>query len=158
MKNTLLTYEKFSSHNYIANDYTSKDFKNILTLPELQDTTFIDYVQLDENQTIEQVSYALYGTPDYWDVLILINNRDPLFDMVYSFDIIDDIAGDEVLKYLSNYSGMYRSDTFNRLKTITLHDLEIKNDNLRMLKIIKPDRMFDFIKIVNSLNLRNRTI
>jgi len=151
MKNTLLNYDKFSSYKYIANDYTS-----ILTLPELQDTTYIEYVQLDENQTIEQVSYALYGTPDYWDILVLINNRDPLFDMVYSFDIVDGIAGDKVLNYLSNYSGVYKADTFNRLKTITLADLETKNDNLRTLKIIKPVKMFDFIKIINSINLKNR--
>jgi len=156
MKNTLLNYDKFSSYKYIANDYTSKNFKNILTLPELQDTTYIEYVQLDENQTIEQVSYALYGTPDYWDILVLINNRDPLFDMVYSFDIVDGIAGDKVLNYLSNYSGVYKADTFNRLKTITLADLETKNDNLRTLKIIKPVKMFDFIKIINSINLKNR--
>lgn len=158
MKNTLLTYDKFSSYKFIANDYTSKNFKNILSLPELNSTVYIDYIELDENQTMEQVSYALYDTPDYWDILILINNRDPLFDMVYNFDIVDNISSSRILEYLKNYSGTYKTNTVDNLKKITLQDLENKNDNLRTLKVIKPDKMFDFIKIVNSLNLKNRGV
>lgn len=153
MKNTILKYDKIESQKFIAEDYTSKKFRKILTVPELSNTEFIEHIELMDNQTIEQISFILYGTADYWDLLVLINDIDPLFDMVYEFDVIETISEKTVSNYLSDYSGLYKQDTYARLKTLILNRNVQESEERRTIKIIKPEKLFDIITIINKLDI-----
>jgi len=153
MRNTLLKYDKISSKKFVAEDYTSKKFRKILEVPELSDSMYIDYIELIDNQTIEQISYILYGTPDYWDLLVLINDRDPLFDMSYEFDIQEEIAEARVQKYLQGYSGIYKADTYDRMKEYALTNMHDINEENRTMKIIRPERLTHIVKIIDDLEV-----
>lgn len=157
MKNTILDFEEkiegtYNNTTYIAKDYTSKYFKQIKLLNILNDLTYIDYYELTDNQTIEQVSYILYDTPDYWDILVLINNIDPLFGMTYEFDVISDATDEQLDKYYKSFSEEILQETKDRLKNIFLKkNLEI-NENNRRIKVIRPDMITEFIKILINID------
>jgi len=153
MKNTVLNYPNISCNKFTSEDYTSKKISNIRNMKELNDTNWIEYIELYDNQTVEQISYILYKSPDYWDLLLIINNKDPLFDMSYNFDILEKISEDRVQKYLDGYSGVYETDTYNRLKTLVLADEEKINEYNRQFKIIKPERLYDFINLLKDVKL-----
>jgi hypothetical protein len=153
MKNTVLIYDKISGSNFTSEDYTSKRISNIRNMKELNDSAWIEYIELYDNQTIEQISFILYDTPDYWDLLLVINDKDPLFDMSYDFDILEQISEDKVQKYLDGYSGVYKNDTYERLKEITLKEDQDANEMKRQLKIIKPDRLYDFMNLLKDVKL-----
>ena len=153
MKNTILKYPGISGSNFTSNDYTSKRVSNIRSMKELNDSAWIEYVELYNDQTIEQISFILYGTPDYWDLLLIINDKDPLFGMCYNFDILERLSDNKVQKYLADYSGIYKNDTSDRLKRITLKEDQKQNEINRQLKIIKPTRLYDFINLMKSVKL-----
>lgn len=156
MKNTILNYNTISSAQFTSRDYNSKKFKQILDLPELTDSDFVEHVELFDNQTIEQISYNLYGSANFWDILILINNRDPLFGMSYEFDIIEDEAQTLVTNYINEYSGSHETETFTKLKELVLNDKVDLNEEKRTIKIIRPDKLGEFIKILNSIDFTIR--
>jgi hypothetical protein len=153
MKNTVLKYDKIGSLSFISEDYTSKKISNIRNLPELSDADWVEYVELYDNQTIEQISYILYDDVNFWDMLVVINNIDPLFDMAYEFDILEQIAETKVQKYLEGYSGVYKNDTYERLKALTLAKETENNEINRQIKIIKPEKLYDFISILKEVEL-----
>jgi len=153
MKNTILKYDKIDGGSFISEDYTSKDMKKILELPELSNTEWIEYIELYDNQTIEQISFLLYDSADYWDILVIINDMDPLFDMSYEFDILEQLSENKVQKYLADYSGFYKVDTYDRLKELVLAKEVEQNEINRQIKIIKPEKLYDFINLVKSVKL-----
>jgi len=153
MKNTILKYDRITSIKFDCGDYTSKKFRIVLEMTEVNDTNYIEYIELYDNQTIEQVSFILYGSADYWDILVLINDIDPIFDMSYEYDILSDISVRQVTKYLADYSGVYRDDTFDRLNSIKLTQNIENNEKNRKIKVIKPSRLFDFITKINELDI-----
>jgi len=153
MKNTILKYDTIGSGSFVSQDYTSKQIHNILSLQELSNTDWIEYIELYDNQTVEQISFLEYGTADFWDLLVVINNIDPLFDMSYEFDILEQITNNKVNKYLANYSGVYKQDTFDRLNKLILDEEIAKNEEHRLFKIIKKEKMFDFLNLVKGVKL-----
>ena len=153
MKNTVLIYDSIESKQFIAEDYTSKKHSKIRSLSEINNTEYIEYKELYDNQTMEQISYILYGTPDYWDLLVTINNKDPLFDMCYEFDILEKIAENRVQTYLQDYSGTYKGDTYERLKDLMLDKTTHENEEKRSIKIIKPSKIYDFLTLYNALDI-----
>jgi len=138
---------------YQAVDYTSKKVNNIRNMPELNDTNYIEYAEMYNNQTIEQISYILYGTPNYWDLLLIINDKNPLFDMSYDFNILQQVAINSVNKYLLNYSGKYKSNTVERLTSLLTYEQEAKNEQNRQIKVIKPNMLNSFLNALKNVKL-----
>lgn len=153
MKNTILKYDKIAGGNFLAENYTSKKMKNILAMPELSNSDWIEYIELYDNQTIEQISFILYDSADFWDILVVINDIDPLFDMSYEFDILEQLSENKVQKYLADYSGFYKTDTYDRLKELVLQRQIDQNEINRQIKIIKPEKLYDFINLVKDIEL-----
>jgi hypothetical protein len=116
-------------------------------MSELSDTNYISYIQLKDNETIELVSYNTYGTEDYWDLLLLINNRDPLFGMCYDYDMIYDRSVDYVNTFFSaTYSGIVSTALTAEFVAEELATRLTRNESLRTFKLIKPSMLQPFLK------------
>ena len=187
MKNTVVKFDYTDVYDdYIVQDYTSRKLYDIYEMPELKLREYIDYYQLSDNETIEQVSYKLYTTAMYWDVLLYINEMDPLYSMVYDFDFSRDLAvkiiNDMNKHYVGTIKWFYnpiRDEIYNPitnevppLENITAEQMnaderipqtyldeltDLKTDELerlkearRVIKIIKPERMSDFMRIIRQ--------
>ena len=157
MKNKIINYEFLESDNYEYRDYTSRDYLIIYDMEELNDDYYIEYVQIQDNDKIERISYQIYGTADYWDLLILINSRDPLFDMVYSYDMVENSVYSDLDEYdNTNFNSKLSTLTINNeiyldtLKEGFLNKAIEANEDLRTLKIIKPSKLQEFLKIARD--------
>ena len=153
MKNTIIDPDLREINEFIYKDYTSRNYKTILNIPEIYDTEYVDFVTINVNQTMEQVSYNLYGSADYWDILVLINDRDPLFDMPYDFDILTTLAQAKIDKYRENYSGVFNQVTMDSLQANLLTKLEAESDSFRTIKIIRSNKLASFLKIYRETNI-----
>jgi hypothetical protein len=132
---------------YFAGDKRTK----VYDIPEASDLTFITYIQIIQNQTIESIAYDLYGSTKYWDLLVLLNNRDPLFDMFYSDILMTDFSDEIINSYESNvYKSVIPSKEREELSEFWLEQITTSNDNNRVLKIIKPFKLNEFLVIMKQ--------
>lgn len=150
MQNTLIKFEKEEVQDFIVSDYFSRkiNLSSIIT-DDIKKEYFTTY-QIDENDKIERISYEIYKSTDYWDLLILINSLDSLSDMPYDFDTYSD----SVDKFLSDYSNkVYSNKPLNSTRLQELKDefyesTRIKNEKFRYIYVIKPIKMQDFLKMI----------
>lgn len=156
MRNMVLNYETQEVGNYIVSDYTSTKIDLYNLVSEFQDNgTFSEYLDLyriSDDDKLERISFALYGTPDYWDVLLQLNDRNPLFELPYNLDTIIDFS--------EGFWGKYSSEIYFQAELLpeVLKDrieeeverAKAKNEIYRYIYVIKPSRMNEFIKILRD--------
>lgn len=159
MKNSIIKYDRTDFYEgYSVTDYTSKKLSQILDFSILDDSDWIEYYILTDNETIEQVSYDVYGTTMYWDVILYINKIDPLFGMVYDFDFSRDTAESFVDNYNENVLiwGKYvpprslPTAYMDMLKDIKTEELEALKELKRPIKIIRHNKILDFMKLLRQ--------
>lgn len=158
MKTTVLNYDKeilddpairalgFDS----VRDYSSRP-TDIYSLAE----EFADLLmprQLTPGDTPERISYDLYGTPDYWDILVLLNARDPLWGMFYNDGVILSGADDLVQNYKTNvYSNAPLVDSRSRELQQEFRELLLADNDARAeFLVIKPSKINEFISALRK--------
>jgi len=155
MKNTILKYTQDEVDDFIVSDYFSKkinirDF--IISHPNL----FSSYKVMDDEK-LENISYQLYGTTDYWDLLLILNDINPLIDMPYNSDTI--IGG--VTTTLNTYFNFSYSHApmsavaggevrINELTTEFNTAADILNEKFRYITVINPKLVPTFIKLLKD--------
>ena len=169
LKNTLLNFDHINIDD-VENVTTSKNESTLNVTPSL-DISFYDrikiqkikdvistmnedwfsYVLVPQNSTLEKISYDLYESKDYWDILLLVNERMPLFDMYYDYDIISE-AGETALQEYENkvYRKKILSEVRERLRVKMQENYEAENENLKIIKYIKKNYIYDFINYINN--------
>jgi len=157
---TILTYARKTVNNYNVADYTSIDLNIVKKYIDSLDISFFDYYQVSNNDKWEHISNRIYGNLNYWDVLLVINNRNPLTGLPFDFDTISLLAADRILEYerrktIDQSNPMkvptnVRTDGKNNEYDMMFNDLEsllvTENDNIRVIRIIKPGMMHRFIQ------------
>src|SRR5574344_1718437 len=98
MKNTILKFDYEELDEFIVPDYFSKSNDISYLVQEIKD--YLEVYKINDNDKLERISYELYGTTDYWDILLLLNGRDPLFDFPYDYDTTYDSARRFVNRYI----------------------------------------------------------
>jgi len=145
MKNALIKYEKEELQEFVVSDYFSKkiDIFNIFYL--LKD--YLMLYKMDNDDKLERVSYELYGTPDYWDILLMINDRIPLYEMPYDYDIIEQRSNSIVSDYVNLiYSHMpLTQGRVQELKNDFLKVNDTLNESYRYIYVIKRENINEFI-------------
>ena len=170
LKNTLLNFDHINIDD-VENVTTSKNESTLNVTPSL-DISFYDrikiqkikdvissmneawfsYVIVPQNTTLEKISYDLYDSKDYWDILLLVNERMPIFDMYCDYDIISE-AGETALKEYEEkiYRKKILSEVRERLRLKMQENYEAENENLKIVKYIQKNYIYDFIKYINPL-------
>lgn len=168
MTNSMLKYDTIEMDNYIVTDYTSKNFKTIYErLDEFPKIMFGTYL-MEDNDKLERIAFELYNNEDYWDLLLLLNNRDPLFHMAYYNDYLYSLKNEELTKLVNHLSNGIKGeenlelftetyyaedesfDQYDRLKFFNndiLAKLELQNDVYRTLVYVRPSYIEDFFRM-----------
>jgi len=99
---------------------------------------FIKYT-VQDGETIDYVSYKIYGVPDYWWVICVFNNiRNPFNDWVFTNTQLQDIA-----ECLAKEEGLYPYETYYKL-------LFEENEKRRQIVILHPSEInnlvWDFVE------------
>jgi hypothetical protein len=151
MKNTIYNFSTIQKGDFIVQDYSRNNFYKIRLMPEVSDDKYIMYIELEENQTIEAVSYLIYGDENYWDMILSINGIDPLFDMFYSNEVMSNVIlnrMDELKNNILKMSLTEQTEAF--LENYISVQENNKNDTNRTIKVIKPSMLQDFIRILRD--------
>lgn len=155
MKNSILNYKTIEFTDLIVTDYTSYNYAEISNLSIFNDETYVYYYTLNDGETIEGVSYKAYNTTDYWDLILLINRKSALFDMSYDFDALSVWARLKAEEY--NFKEYFGSSLPRNhilyLESLYLNELTLKNEENRVIKLVKPSMLNDVFRILREKSL-----
>ena len=152
MKHTI-NYDEFvieeSKSNFSVKDYNSISITKIKSYLKSLDSSYYVYLK---------VLYDYYKNTDYCDLIMLMNNREMIYDMPYSYDIILEAIENDIDRYRSKVFG----NNFGKLSDRAYKDLEesltnkYNNDSTRFLYIktirdtMVPIVLSEIRKITNS--------
>jgi hypothetical protein len=128
-------------------DYSSINKDLIMSYIKSYDSKYFGFKILQEGQTLEKISYDLYNTPDYWDLLLLVNEYNPLFDTTFTFDTLTEISEDKVAE-LDNrlFNDSLPVAIKSALKKNYYKKYSQKNEINRVLKYIKHEHINEFLR------------
>lgn len=116
MKNSILNFNKRELENLEVSDFFSKDIDILSFLKEYVNDNpgalknmFVNTV-LTDNDKLERISFELFDTADYWDIILMLNYMDPLFSMPYSEDVKDKVSSDYAHKYFYEVTNLNADD------------------------------------------------
>lgn len=152
MKNFILNYDQEEVDNYIVSDYFSKKINlyDYLTSSDISD--YLSTYEIADNDKIERIAYEIYGVVDYWDILLLLNDLEPLRGLPYDFDTYTTYIDAYIKNYENDiYSNNIFSETrFDELKKEFYEVERVLTESKRYLKIIKPSKMQSFLKYIKE--------
>lgn len=156
MTNTLLNYELEELDEFIVPDYFSKKIDLYNLIQEFTDEGTLGYYlstyKIADDDKLERISYDIYGTTNYWDILLQLNDKNPLFELPYSLDTI--IDGSE--EHWNNYSNLLyfqaplKSEVLQLLINEEIEKMKEQNEKYRFLYIIKTTKMQEFLKLLRD--------
>lgn len=156
MTNYILKYDTEELDEFIVSDYKSKNISIFNLFNSLyNNNTYKDFFtiySIQENDKLERLSLELYGTTNYWDIILMINQLNPLFDMFYDNDTIFDSVKENVNNYANNE---YVNKPLGEPRTSELYQefsemMYNENDKKRYIYVIKPEKMNEFIKLMRD--------
>lgn len=156
MINTILKYDYEDLGDYIVSDYTSKKIDLYNILQEMKDNNtlsdYFDIYRMMDDDKLERISYSIYGTTDYWDILLQLNDRNPLFEMSYNLDTIVDSVEIFWKKYSNNvyFQSPLNDTVLNELILAEIENMKKQNEIYRLIYIIKTSKMNEFLKILRE--------
>ena len=156
ISNVTLTTDKNSLNVTPTLDVSFYDRKKIQKIKNIflsMNDAWFSYVLVPQNSSLEKISYELYNSKDYWDILLVLNERMPIFDMYYDYDIISEAGETGIQEYEKKvYRKKILSSVRERLRIKLQENQEKENENLKIIKYIKKDYLYDFLNFLNSSN------
>jgi len=148
LKNTITNFTRNTVDGYSVCDYRSIDFNAIRVFINSLNSDYFDLFRVNDDDKWERIALELYGAPDYWDILMVLNQRNPLTGLPFNFDTISALADDKVLEY-GNF--VYGKSVPNVESEIMYNyweaDLEATNESNRVIKIIRPSQINAFLQL-----------
>ena len=156
MTNSVLNYDYEELDEFIVSDYTSKKIDLYNILQEMKDNNrlneFFEVYRIMDDDKLERISYAVYGTTDYWDILLQLNDRNPLFELPYNLDTTFEKA-EAFWDYYANSIYFQAPLDNNLMQELIDAEIEImkeKNEIYRFIYIVKTSKMNEFLKILRE--------
>src|SRR5574344_1304465 len=122
MKNSLeFTSFELSSNNTTFNitNYNSMCLNKIKIYLQNIDKANLLYLKVDNDAKIEKICLDYYGNTDYYDLLLIINQREMVFDMAYSNDIILSAIESDI----ENYRNKVFKDPYKDFSVLSKNNL-----------------------------------
>lgn len=142
-------------NSYEVFNYNSINLSEIKVYLNSLDKNYFVWLKLNEGDTIEKVLHDYYANEDLYDLILLLNDRDMLFGMPYSYDVILNAINNDIQNYEYKVFGNIK----NGLSEIAISKLKEKLDNeysennqkYLYLKVIKLDYINEVRKTVADI-------
>ena len=160
MKNSVFTYDRREIGGYDVTDYTSYYYGGIVELFK-QFPNYFSLYSIEVDQKIEEISYELYGSVDYADIILAANNNVFLWSSPYNSDITYDqtqaLTG-IIIKELD--FGEYQDNTTNLGKIIDAigNRVNTENTNRKTITVPTPKKLNTLLAMVNDYRKNNRML
>ena len=75
-------------------EFLIRDYTNLVSIQKILDKykEYIQIYQVLEDERLDTISYKLYGTTDYWDMLVLLNDLKCMTDLPVNYDKVENRA------------------------------------------------------------------
>ena len=75
-------------------EFLFRDYTNLVSIKEILDKykEYIQIYQVLEDERLDTISYKIYGTTDYWDMLVLLNDLKCMTDLPVNYDKVENRA------------------------------------------------------------------
>jgi len=154
--------------NFETIKFNGNDVRNITTLGILPDipakyleNRHLLEKQVEDDRLLESLSFEIYGTPKHWDLIMVVNNMQSLFDLPVNHDIILNRVEKRVKDWKNRGRNLTTRITdkmiLEKYNEILLEEEE-KNDRFRRIKYINPGSLsglasdLEALKNVDKIN------
>ena len=155
MKTEFLTYDDFEIGNFKIKNYNSFMLSEIRNYLDSLDDNYYTYLKLTDNVLIEKVIFDYYDTENYYDLILFINNREMLYDMPYSYDIILNNIDKDTNAYEYKVFGTLKNELSEKSKSRLAEKLNSEyienNKKLLYIKIIKKQYINEILRKITYL-------
>lgn len=152
MINKILKFDTEELDEFIVPNYFSKktSLYELFDLTDVNIRLYLSKYKVQDNDKLERISYELYGTTNYWDIILRLNDFDPLFDMSYDDDVIleraeyqaQSIQDDSLFK--PTLLDIRKNEIISELDA----ELKVTNEGFRYIWVVTPDKLQEFMKII----------
>ncbi len=158
LKNTLQNYSRMERlmpdvenagvhEHYSITDYTSVDHAKVRQFVDSLPITMFDWYQLQNNTNLEKVALDLYGNADYWDIFVIVNHRNPLFEFPYDYDTLTSMVEAKIQDYINDvYGSDLSNEAYNSLYENYKNKMVEEAEQWRVIKIVKPSKIYEFLQ------------
>ena len=151
MKNSVFTYDRRKIDGYDVTDYTSYYYGGLLELfKQFPDYFSLYSVHIDEK--IENISYELYDSVDYSDVILACNNDVFLWSTPYNSDIIYEQVSSLVglITKELDFAELQGNDKFAAIIERIEEKINIENTNRMTITVPTPKKISLLLSMVKD--------
>ena len=155
MNNTAYTYPTRKISLKTVRDYTAVYYGGLSDIFDQYPDYFMYYDIIDDEK-LENISYKLYGSEDYADIILAINNEVFLWGLPYGSDIIYD-QQDTYVSLLEASLNVYSSGNsdFEAIAEEIGVTLDQENSSKRIYKVPKSKSINNVITLINNYRDEN---
>jgi hypothetical protein len=153
MNNKYLNFEDIS-----CEEVSVKNTTTLNILPDIPEKYFTeDYyhiIKIEDDKLLEAISFELYDSTDYWDILMVLNNMTTMNELPVKYDVVLDRAEKELAGWVKTADLMYSflddSDIKDKYDSILKNEIE-KNEKYRNFKYISATDLSELMADLNGL-------
>jgi len=131
---------------------------DLILLPKIPEKflgkDYILYKKIEDDSLLEKISYDIYGTTDFWDILMVLNGITRTNQLPTKYDTIQEYAEydyqnwlEKMYKILNIEVDVYKEAKYQEI----LNDYMEKNEKFRNFKYISPTDMSELLADLNNL-------
>ena len=138
-------------------NYNSVDLVQVKKMLDELDKDYFVWLKVNEGDKIEKVLFDYYKTSDYYDLILLVNSREMVFGMPYSYDVVLNAVDVDIQNYEYKVFGNLKESLSEKSKSRLVEkiDSQYTSDNKQFLylKVIKNEHI-NYVKrkIIDMIN------
>ena len=138
-------------------NYNSVDLTQVKKMLDELDKDYFVWLKVNEGDKIEKVLFDYYKTSDYYDLILLVNSREMVFGMPYSYDVVLNAVDVDIQNYEYKVFGNLKESLSEKSKNRLVEkiDSQYTSDNKQFLylKVIKNEHI-NYVKrkIIDMIN------
>lgn len=157
------------SNSFVTMEYADSDIEPTAGYEELYNTAYRDYqtlnisdvedfcnanpnallnVNVQPGMSPELIANKLYNDKDYWDLLMVLNNREALDGLPKSNDLLEAEVEALVNEYFANYQGNASDELIAAYKSALLARKQLENEAKQTFVALNPQYKKQFLRSV----------
>jgi hypothetical protein len=158
MFNTVYNYNSKEKDGFKVQDYTSIYFGGLKDLIE-NNPEYFEFVDVADNEKMENISYQRYGNENYADLILACNNENFLWSMPYGENIL--LEQLDSVMHMINVELNITPDSegidldYKFLETRLYNKIDKENSQKRRFRVPKIEYLTNVINLINNYKKDN---
>jgi len=159
MKNNIYKYDRREIGGFDVTDYTSYYYGGVLDLFKQYPTYFTLY-SVDIDEKVENISYDLYGSTDFADVILAANNNVFLWSSPYNSEIMYEktVALTGLITKELDFAELQGNENFKDIIERIEEKINLENTNRKTITVPTPKKINILLSIVKDYRAENHLI